>query len=203
MALTATIFAQARAGCRGDMCPWTSSTTSSPCICDKSYLPVCCNGQTFANQCLAGCAGNLECPSGACPDTASTSTTASPTNSSDCVCTKIYTPVCCDGEEYGNECLAKCAGHSNCDAGACPVRTGFCKANTHCLAFTNDCNHCVCTGNGEEACTMKLCIDTPMKSKKTCTACEEGYYLHDASGKCKSKSPQKKAVAKLVSRLSK
>jgi hypothetical protein len=36
-----------------------------------------------------------------------------------CACTKIYLPVCANGQSFGNECEAKCAGHSRWKQGEC------------------------------------------------------------------------------------
>ena len=38
----------------------------------------------------------------------------------DCMCTMEYRPVCgCDGKEYGNACMAKCAGVKSWTEGSC------------------------------------------------------------------------------------
>ncbi len=47
--------------------------------------------------------------------------TNSPTGLEDCVCIKIFQPVCGeDGVEYSNSCMAECAG-VNYVEGACPI----------------------------------------------------------------------------------
>lgn len=68
-----------------------------PCGCPTNYDPVCWNGTTYDNQCLALCDGAnpsqvFPGPCGAC---------GCPTN---------YDPVCWNNMEYDNECLAICDG---------------------------------------------------------------------------------------------
>ena len=67
---------------------------SCPCMCTKEFQPVCCNGQTYSNKCLAACNGCERPEKGSCP----------------CVCTEQWQPVCCNGQTYSNLCFAGCHG---------------------------------------------------------------------------------------------
>ncbi|EFN58453.1 hypothetical protein CHLNCDRAFT_140441 [Chlorella variabilis] len=105
-------------------CPGTPPASCPGCknvVCPAIYDPVCCNGRTFPNSCLAACCGYdaAECTPGACP--------SPPTNPPSCpgckdiLCPAIYDPVCCNGITFSNSCLASCCGYdSACTPGACP-----------------------------------------------------------------------------------
>ena len=65
-------------------------------ICTQIFDPVSCNGQIYANECLARNAG-----------------CTNPTKL--CVCPQIVAPVrCSDGNIYINSCVAQCRGASGC-----------------------------------------------------------------------------------------
>ena len=71
----------------------------------RRYVPVCADGVTYGNKCLAENAGNAQWTDGACD--------------SEEPCTRELVPVCgADGETYDNKCLAKNAGVEWTD-GAC------------------------------------------------------------------------------------
>ena len=62
----------------------------SLCVCSFAFDPVtCANGVTYANACLAACAGAPE----PCVRLS--------------ICTQIWDPVICNGVIYANECLAR------------------------------------------------------------------------------------------------
>ena len=61
----------------------------------RRYVPVCADGVTYGNKCLAENAGNAQWTDGACEEP----------------CTKELVPVCgSDGQTYNNACLAENAG---------------------------------------------------------------------------------------------
>ena len=87
------------AGCCGN------GNDPEPCICTKEYRPVCCEGTTYSNSCVAGCSGCEGGVKGECP--------------TPCLCTKEYRPVCCDGTTYGNSCEARCDSCTDWTEGEC------------------------------------------------------------------------------------
>ncbi|OGR04538.1 MAG: hypothetical protein A2284_14355 [Deltaproteobacteria bacterium RIFOXYA12_FULL_61_11] len=79
------------------------------CFCPELWDPVCGeNGQTYGNECGAGCAGETIAYRGECEPPI-------------CLCSDTYEPVCgTDGETYNNACEASCAGVTLAAEGACP-----------------------------------------------------------------------------------
>jgi len=61
----------------GAVCETPSPTTASGCVCTTDYVPICCDGTTYSNECAARCDGFApnKCATGECPAT----TTAGPT----------------------------------------------------------------------------------------------------------------------------
>ncbi len=76
------------------------SLLSIQCNCPTTYDPVCWNGQTYDNECLAQCNGApvSEIVPGICTP---------------CGCPLTNAPVCYNNQTYQNECLAICAGALN------------------------------------------------------------------------------------------
>lgn len=120
--------------------------------CAKILRPVCgCNGQTYANACLAASVGVSVKSQGACPGTEGAACGTRGTGrcndglycrrpaSAQCgatdipgacavrprMCTREYRPVCgCDNRTYGNACTAASAGVSVKSEGACRPTAG-------------------------------------------------------------------------------
>ncbi|KAG6019469.1 hypothetical protein E4U41_003218 [Claviceps citrina] len=102
----------------GSAAPATSIETaaSTPtCMCIDLYSPVCANGKTFSNACVARCNGLSNMTTGKCQPTGASFPAL------DCICPTLYLPVCGDGRTYGNSCLARCAKVNTIRAGHCPV----------------------------------------------------------------------------------
>ena len=96
-----------------DDCTFLFSLDPPPCGCTTEWDPVCANGETYVNACLAVCAGispdDLE--PGEC----------------NCGCGNYYDPVCANGVTYDNMCIALCEGVDAADitSGACPTTCDF------------------------------------------------------------------------------
>lgn len=88
--------------------------TPPDCACPTVFAPVCANGQTFPNACLAQCAGFTEYTEGEC------STNGGGGTGTPCNCPNVLEPVCANGQTFPNACLAQCAGYSVYTAGPCP-----------------------------------------------------------------------------------
>merc|ERR1712130_126197 len=84
------------------------------CLCSSLYSPVCCDDVQYGNKCNAMCAGvdTATCSDGECESQSTTD--------AGCYCAQIYDPVCCDNtNQFGNGCMAGCAGYDNCEKGVC------------------------------------------------------------------------------------
>jgi coxsackievirus/adenovirus receptor len=79
--------------------------------CTEEYAPVCCDGKTYGNQCMAQNEKAFNCIEGRCEE--------------ECVpnpeqgCPENYDPYCCDGKTYGNYCKTKKECAKNCILGEC------------------------------------------------------------------------------------
>ncbi len=87
------------------------------CICDGDAARVCAlSGQTFENQCVLNCSGQITRNLGSCPVA--------------CDCDRKYEPVCgVDGRTYDNKCLLDC-------------RQGVFIANGECRSLAAGCQNC-------------------------------------------------------------
>jgi uncharacterized membrane protein len=137
--------------------------TCSRGSCTEIFEPVCgCDGQTYGNACAAaeanasvehlGACGVPECTSNADCNEADYCFSGDGCNGpGTCkprpvACTREFRPVCgCDGQTYGNACVAAAAGVNVASQGACDAQTE-CNSNADC----NEGDYCF-SGDGCDA----------------------------------------------------
>lgn len=81
--------------------------------CTREYMPLCCDGIIYPNQCYADNAQAENCVEGQCPE-------------EDCVpdnkiCPDNLDPYCCDNTQYNNYCEAMNNCATNCIKGECNI----------------------------------------------------------------------------------
>ncbi|KAG6081661.1 hypothetical protein E4U33_006604 [Claviceps sp. LM78 group G4] len=91
------------------------------CACPRHYLPVCGDGKTYANDCLARCAKAQSIAEGECPKLMDRQKRQEDEDL--CICPDIWDPVCGDGVTHANTCYAHCAKAKSITPGDCPKLT--------------------------------------------------------------------------------
>ena len=111
-------------------CPWIDGSTD--CECDFEIAPVCADGFTFPNACVAECAGYTTYEDGVCDndwifpiDTTDIDFPWGGNGGTDCDCAEDYAPVCVDGLTLPNACIAECLGFTTYQDGECDNDWGF------------------------------------------------------------------------------
>jgi hypothetical protein len=112
----------------------TCDSGAPPCNCSLQFNPVVCgDGNIYANQCFADCAG----APGPCTSFG--------------ICSNIFDPVTCDGVTYANECQARLAGCTGPITTLCVCPQIY--APVRCSDGTIYVNQCVATCRGATGCT--------------------------------------------------
>ena len=165
--------------CRKDdaACGAEGVCLARPEICIDVFDPVCaCDGRDYGNACEAARAGQNVANRGACPDVGCRDNVQCGRDQfcekpdgqcaelGECsvrprVCPLVFAPVCgCDGETYGNDCVAGSAGSSVAHEGPCEAAA--CGSNRDCGA-DEFCNKPLgeCGGDGECRARAEICPD--------------------------------------------
>ncbi|MFG1494191.1 Kazal-type serine protease inhibitor domain-containing protein [Halobacteriovorax sp. ZH4_bin.1] len=102
--------------------------------CTKEYRPVCANGKTYSNRCMAQMVDATNIKDGPCsndknnplnkkhsrPQGTSPMKPHRPKAKAPCICPMIWMPVCgVDGKTYGSACNANCEKVQIKHQGAC------------------------------------------------------------------------------------
>ncbi|MHC4837788.1 MAG: Kazal-type serine protease inhibitor domain-containing protein, partial [Planctomycetota bacterium] len=160
---------------RGEYCSRPDGECGGAGVCAEQPLecrdvdePVCgCDGEDYANACDAAAAGVSVAGRGRCrPDEGACRTAADCPADALCarpegacgapgecmarpdLCPQDAMPVCaCDGQSYGNRCMAAVAGVSVAYAGRCDPPDGACADNADC-AEDELCARAACAGEG-------------------------------------------------------
>ena len=201
-----------------------------PDVCPDVFDPVCgCGGDTHGNACEAAAAGDSIAHRGACEQAACRDNRqcgrdeycakppASCAAEGECrerpqICGRIFAPVCgCDGNTYGNACLAANAGanvvhdgacevaacqeNDDCEGGYCAKPEGECEGDGECRALPR-CNDevapvCGCDGNtyGNPclAATRGVSVAHQGRCQQACRdneGCPDGQFCARPAGEC-------------------
>jgi hypothetical protein len=134
------------------------------CGCSTIFNPVTCGGVTYANACVAACAGATDCGSA-------------------CACQPSIDPVTCsDGNTYVNPCVAECAGATDCGTVcACDNTFDPVVCGGACNAFANPCQ-ALCAGFSAAECHRR-CACPGIYAPVTCSS-DDNTYSNRCQAEC-------------------
>mmetsp|Transcript_52576 Transcript_52576/g.47195 ORF Transcript_52576/g.47195 Transcript_52576/m.47195 type:complete len:689 (-) Transcript_52576:156-2222(-) len=159
---------QCEADCDGRGVCEKGSCDDNVCMCTREFNPVCCGenkDEQFSNPCTAACvkdAGELiGCSYGQCEAV--------------CACPLILDPVCCQGNQYDNQCAADCAGFSSgqCTSGECPKICTM-EYDPQCCDGEEFPNPCSAEVASKTDCTSGTCEDECMCTYEYIPVCCDG-----------------------------
>ena len=117
-----------------------------------------------------------------------------------CICTREYNPVCCNGVDYINPCVASCRGNiidpmDDCSAGTCDIQNQcLCSMEYEpiCCENTDYANPCMAECDGIEVPATQYCFAGRCEDHEECVCteefdpwcCDKKYFRNACEAKC-------------------